>query len=88
MLKTLRNASILRTLPYSFSELCHVQNFGKFMTEAYSESCLVKHIPAYSIIIVIITLTFFFITLILHTFQRNSKRHTFLTTLRSNSMLD
>ena len=56
--RTLCNARILTP--------CHVQNFAIFRIlaylgpEAYSEYCLFKHIQAYSIMIVVITLTFFF----------------------------
>ena len=38
---------------------------------AYSEPCLFKYIQAYSITTVVITLSSFFVTLILLTFQRN-----------------
>ena len=66
------NARIMRTLPHS--ELCHIQNLAYLGPEAYSNSGLYRHIKAYSIIIVLITLTFFFY-FNLHTFARNLKRH-------------
>ena len=64
--RRLRNARILKTLPYS--ELCHIQNLAYSGLEAYSESCLYRYIQTYSGIFkneAIITLTFFFYTLIL-----------------------
>ena len=39
--------------------------------------CSFRHIQAHSIMTDIATLTFFFITLILHAFQGNLKRHMF-----------
>ena len=46
--RTLCNTLIRRTLLYS--ELCHIQNVGLAYlgSEAYSESCLFRHIQAYS----------------------------------------
>ena len=66
--RTLCNVRILRTLKYS--ELCHIQNYGIFRTRdiqniqnpVYIDTF--RHIQAYSIMIVIIALTFFFFTLI------------------------
>ena len=43
---TFRNARILKTLPYL--ELWHIYNFGILMAKAYLESCLFRHIHAYS----------------------------------------
>ena len=57
----IENPAIFRTLLYS--EFWHIHNpvyIGTF-----------RYIQAYSIMIVIITLTFFFFALILHTFQQN-----------------
>ena len=78
--RTLCNTRILRTL--SYSEVWHIQNFAIFSIlpylgpEAYSKSCLYRHIfrhiQAYSIMTVITALTFFyFFQLILHTFQQD-----------------
>ena len=51
--RTLRNARILRTLPYS--ESCFLQNFGIFIFDIFT----FRHIPAFSIMIIMITLVFF-----------------------------
>ena len=51
--RTLFNAHILRT--------CHIQNFAIFRILAYSEPYLFRYVQAYSIVVVIITLTFFFL---------------------------
>ena len=51
--RTLFNAHILRT--------CHIQNFAIFRILAYSEPYLFSYVQAYSIVVVIITLTFFFL---------------------------
>ena len=81
----------------AYWEPCHIQNFAIFRNltclglESYSESCYIgtfRHIQAYSMMIVITTLTLLFVTLVLHTFQRNKKKHVFLTTMASISMLD
>ena len=58
--RVLCNASILRTL--SYLQLCYFQNFDVFRTQAYSKSCLSRHIQMYSGM-----LTLF---LILHLFQQ------------------
>ena len=67
--------SCLTTL---YSDLGLYIKSGILRTLAYSESCLYisifRHMQTYSIIIVIITLTFFFH---LHTSQRNLKRYIF-----------
>ena len=76
----------------------HIQNFAIFKILAYlgpnafSVSCLYRHIQVYSGIVNndnynTINLLFFF-TLILHNFQPNFKRHVFLTTMTSISVLD
>ena len=76
----------------------HIQNFAIFKMLAYlgpnafSVSCLYRHIQVYSGIVDNdsynnINLLFFF-TLILHNFQPNFKRHVFLTTMTSISVLD
>ena len=57
---------IQNAMQRSHIENCHIQNFTIFRIltylgfEAYSETCLCTHIQAYLIMIVIITLTFFF----------------------------
>ena len=73
---------MLRTLPYS--GLCHIQNFGHedpmLGPEAYSESCLFRHIQAYPRIFnndIYNNINFLFFLLLLRTFQRNIKRHAF-----------
>ena len=54
-----------RCVTLAYWEPCHIQNLAIFRilaylgTEAYSESCLHRHIQAYSIMIDITTLTFF-----------------------------
>ena len=71
------NAFILRTL--SYSELCHIQKIGILRLQAYSESCSFRHIQVYSGIFSndSYNINFLFFNLILHTFQRNLKRHVF-----------
>ena len=75
-----RTRDTLRILPrhiLAYSEgcvTCHIQNFGKFRTRAYSESCLFRHIPKYSITIVIITLPFFFFHFNLTYFSKKFKK--------------
>ena len=62
--------------------------------KAYSESSLSRHIQTCSGLINYDSYNFdyktftFFCTLILHTFQRNLKRHVFLTAMTSFSMLN
>ena len=56
--KTLCNARILRTLTYFNFTIFRI--LGIFRPNAYSKSCLFRHIQAYSITIIIITLNFFF----------------------------
>ena len=69
-----------RCVTFTYWELGLIQDFSIFRSlaylglEAYSESCLFRHMQAY-IMIVTITLTFFFFTLIWHTFQQNLKMH-------------
>ena len=80
------DARILRTLTYS--EFYHIQKFGIFRTPGIFK---VLFIQAYSGMLNndswnnINTL---FFTLILYAFRRTVKRHMFLTTLASISMLD
>ena len=50
--RTVCNGRILRTLPYS--ELCLLQNFGIFIFDIFT----FRHIPAFSIMIVMITAFF------------------------------
>ena len=72
-----------RCVTLAYWQPCHIQNFAIFRILAY------LGLEAYSIMMVIIKLTFLSFTLILHTFQRNLKRHIcFLTTRTSISMLD
>ena len=75
-----------RCVTLAYWELCHIQNFAITRILAYLGPEIIqnpvhianfRYIQAYSIIIVITTLTFFFLTLILHTFHRNLKRHMF-----------
>ena len=67
-------SGIFRTLFNAYSEPCHIQNSVKIRIlaytgpETYSESCLFRHIQAYSIMIVTITLAFFFSLSISHTY--------------------
>ena len=87
------SARILRTLYWGllYLGLCHIQNFGLFRTLAYSESCLFRHIQAYSDIFnnnSYSNTNVLFVTLILHALPRNLIRHLFLTTITSISMLD
>ena len=57
----------------------HLQNFAIFRIlaclglQTYSESCLYRHIQSYSVTIMIIKLTFFFLQSNLKTFQQNLK---------------
>ena len=97
---------ILSRYILAYSERCvmltnwkpfHIQNFAIFRIltnlgpEVYSESCLFRHIQAYSDIFnndSYNNINFLFFTLIWHTFQRNLKRHTcFLTAITSIPML-
>ena len=80
---TLCNARILTTLPHS--ELCHIQKFGIFRSETYIESCCLGtfwNICAYSIMLVIITLTSFF-HFSLKYFSTKFKKTYFLTPVTS-----
>ena len=61
--------------PYHLQTFAIFRILGYLGPLAYSEFCLLgtfRHIQTYSIIIVIITLTFFFFTLILYTFPINT----------------
>ena len=71
--RTLCNASALRILPYS--EFGHIQETRHNQNLVYLGT--LRYIQAYTIIIVIITLNFFFFTSVLHNFQQNLKRHMF-----------
>ena len=55
----------------AYWEHCHIWNFAIFRISAY------LGLETYSVMIIIITWTFFFFSLILHTFQRNLKRYVF-----------
>ena len=47
----IENSDIFRHIQVQnllYSELCHIQNFGIEKLAAYSESCLLRHIYAYS----------------------------------------
>ena len=64
----------------SYWELCNIQNFCLFRTRGIFRILNIdtfRHIQAYSIMIVITTLTFFFFHFNLHPFQRNLKRQLF-----------
>ena len=74
MSRTLCNARILRTLPYSKLSLSKILSY--LGPEACSRSCFYKHIQAYSGIFnndSYKNLNFIFFTLILHTSQQNFK---------------
>ena len=66
----IENSAIYRTLPYL--EFWHTQDPSHIQNPVQISSF--RHIQAYSIKI-FITLTFFLVTVILHTFHRNLKRH-------------
>ena len=78
------NTRILKNLLYS--ELCHIQNFGIEKLEAYSDSCLFRHIQAYSNIFNNDNINFFLH--FFHAFQQDFKRNIcFLTKMTSISIL-
>ena len=56
--RTLCNAFILRTLPYL--ELCHIQDISVLSNPGIFRTLFIQAYQAYSIMIVIITLTFYF----------------------------
>ena len=75
-----------RCSTHAYWETCDIQNFAIFRIlaylgpEAYRGSCLCRHIQAYSGIFNndgCNNINFLFLTLILHTFQWNVKRHVF-----------
>ena len=82
LFRTLCNARIQRTLPYS--ELCGIQNLGIFRTPSIFRILFIK---VYSIMIVIITLTFFFHFNLTY-FSAKFRKTCFLTTMTLISMLD
>ena len=87
--RTLCNSFIFRTLPYS--EFAIFRILAYLGPEAYLESCLYRHIQAYSGILnndSYNNINFLFFTLILHTFQPNLKelRNRILRTILVGSL--